>query len=313
MVKNLLSGAILFPFFTALLKFYFLEELLSTFETLALIVVGAFLGIIAGVFVRRSQRNLHNRIDLLTAKDTESNRIIDDFNEVVSSYKSEIENINEYLHNAIEENEKVKQILWESEERLSNAVTNAPIVLYILDDEHRFTFIQGNVLDSLGVKSGDIVGKLLSDVFPKSIGLQNGLEVVLKGGIFETEIKIRRTWLEARIIPQKNESGEIVGVVGVATDITDRKMAERQREKLIKELKQAISKIRILSGLVPICANCKKIRDDKGYWNQIEKYISEHSDAVFSHGICPDCAQKLYPELYNKKVTENAEVNDGNN
>ena len=53
-----------------------------------------------------------------------------------------------------------------------------------------------------------------------------------------------------------------------------------------------------ISGMLPICANCKKIRDDKGYWNQIEAYIGDHSEAEFSHGICPDCAKKLYPEFY---------------
>ena len=76
--------------------------------------------------------------------------------------------------------------------------------------------------------------------------------------------------------------------------------AEREREKLVSELKYALAKIKTLSGLLPICASCKKIRDDKGYWNQIEGYISEHSKAEFSHSICPDCAKTLYPEFYDK-------------
>ncbi|MDM8549091.1 response regulator [Desulfobacterales bacterium HSG2] len=69
-----------------------------------------------------------------------------------------------------------------------------------------------------------------------------------------------------------------------------------QRQK--KELKEAAHKIRTLSGLLPICANCKKIRDDNGYWEQIEVYIRDHSDANFSHSICPECIKKLYPEYY---------------
>ena len=67
-----------------------------------------------------------------------------------------------------------------------------------------------------------------------------------------------------------------------------------------KNLKEALSKVKLLRGLLPICASCKKIRDDKGYWNQIESYIKKHSMAEFSHGICPECAEKLYPEFYNK-------------
>jgi len=64
------------------------------------------------------------------------------------------------------------------------------------------------------------------------------------------------------------------------------------------ELQEALAKIKTLSGLLPICASCKKIRDDKGYWNRIETYISDHSEAEFSHSICPECTKKLYPELY---------------
>jgi len=60
----------------------------------------------------------------------------------------------------------------------------------------------------------------------------------------------------------------------------------------------ALNHIKQLQGMLPICSVCKKIRDDKGYWNHIESYISSHSEVEFSHGICPECAQKLYPELY---------------
>ncbi|MFH0727066.1 MAG: sensor with HAMP domain protein, partial [Pseudomonadota bacterium] len=69
------------------------------------------------------------------------------------------------------------------------------------------------------------------------------------------------------------------------------------REKMVGELKTALDNIKTLKGLLPICSSCKKIRDDKGYWNQIESYIETHSEAEFSHGICPECAKKLYPDL----------------
>jgi len=66
---------------------------------------------------------------------------------------------------------------------------------------------------------------------------------------------------------------------------------------LIYELRQALEKVKQLGGLLPICSHCKKIRDDKGYWNQVESYIRDHSDAKFSHGICPECAEKYYPDM----------------
>ena len=74
-------------------------------------------------------------------------------------------------------------------------------------------------------------------------------------------------------------------------------VAERERDRLIVELKEALAKIKTLQGLLPICSYCKKIRDDKGYWNQIERYIGERSDTQFSHGICPECAEKYYPDM----------------
>ena len=76
---------------------------------------------------------------------------------------------------------------------------------------------------------------------------------------------------------------------------------KRHRDALAlrnEELREALSKIKTLSGLLPICASCKKIRDDKGYWSQIEAYVSRHTDAEFSHSICPDCAKRLYPDFY---------------
>jgi len=85
--------------------------------------------------------------------------------------------------------------------------------------------------------------------------------------------------------------------IGIDRDITERKQIEEERERLIKELQDALADVKTLSGLVPICANCKQIRDDKGFWMQVESYIQERSQARFSHGICPDCMKKLYPEF----------------
>ncbi len=88
--------------------------------------------------------------------------------------------------------------------------------------------------------------------------------------------------------------GNMVQMVGFVKDITERKQAEEDRERLINELQKALDNIKTLKGLLPICAKCKKIRDDKGYWNQIEAYIERHSDALFSHGLCPECMENIY-------------------
>ena len=88
----------------------------------------------------------------------------------------------------------------------------------------------------------------------------------------------------------------------LTAELKKRKQAEKEKENLIQKLKQALSDIKTLKGIVPICSHCKKIRDDKGYWNILEAYIQEHSGAEFSHGICPECLEKLYgkEDWYNK-------------
>ena len=73
---------------------------------------------------------------------------------------------------------------------------------------------------------------------------------------------------------------------------------------MITELQSAIEHIKTLRGIIPICASCKKIRDDKGYWQQVEAYVSRHTEAQFSHGVCPDCMKKLYPEFCEDKETD---------
>ena len=95
-----------------------------------------------------------------------------------------------------------------------------------------------------------------------------------------------------------SSAGELAGRMASFIDITKRKEVEADREKLISKLQEALKKIKTLRGIIPICAACKKIRDDKGYWNQIESYIKDHSDADFSHGICPECVKKLYPDFH---------------
>ena len=86
----------------------------------------------------------------------------------------------------------------------------------------------------------------------------------------------------------------------LTAEIEEKKKIETEREALLADLQQAMEKVKALSGFLPICASCKKIRDEEGHWRQVEEYISTHSDAKFSHGMCPVCAEKIYPELTKK-------------
>ncbi|MBM3303431.1 MAG: hypothetical protein FJY85_26225, partial [Deltaproteobacteria bacterium] len=115
----------------------------------------------------------------------------------------------------------------------------------------------------------------------------------------EKEILKERNTLEERV---KQRTAELAAAnEQLRAEIAERMRAEQEKESLISELQQALAKVKKLSGLLPICASCKNIRDDRGYWQQIESYIRDHSEADFSHGICPECARKLYPELFTEK------------
>lgn len=93
------------------------------------------------------------------------------------------------------------------------------------------------------------------------------------------------TWINGRMVRLE-----------IATDITARKRAEQEREKLIDQLQEALNEIKTLQGILPVCSYCKKVRDDEGNWNKIEAYIQRRSEAKFSHGICPECASERFPD-----------------
>jgi hypothetical protein len=122
--------------------------------------------------------------------------------------------------------------------------------------------------------------------------------------IFDAETSIGQIRIENRRSgkPLTRQQRELLRLFALALGcLHTRKRIETEREKTIEDLQAAIARINTLHGLLPICCSCKKIRQDDGYWSQIEEYLQAHSDATFSHGICPECAQKLYPEVYERQ------------
>jgi len=108
-------------------------------------------------------------------------------------------------------------------------------------------------------------------------------------------------WFEAHISPIREVAGQPRMVVWIAFNITQFKNTLKEKDVLISELQKAGDEIKTLRGILPICCHCKKIRDDQGYWQQVESYVGEHSQAEFSHGICPDCVEKYYSQFHTEK------------
>ena len=150
-----------------------------------------------------------------------------------------------------------------------------------------------------------VIGRRIYDIFPQEEA-DKRMAVVRRAFatgetiVFDVRVPMAREpdrFFITSVRPLKGEDGRTASVVCISKDITERKQAEAERERGTAELQDALGQQRALSGLLPICANCKKIRDDQGYWTQIESYIRDHSEADFSHGVCPDCLGSLYPDV----------------
>ncbi len=212
---------------------------------------------------------------------------------------------------------KPYQLLWRSlklsEERLKERdrvqsyLDIAGVIFLVVGSDQKVILINRKGCEVLGYEEKEIIGKNWFDHFlPERIrGEVKGifLKIIADGtGHFEyVENPVLTKGGEERIIAWHNtvlrdESGKIIGSLSSGEDITERKRVEEEKERLIKELKEAIENVKILRGMLPICSSCKKIRSDKGYWTQIEAYIREHSDVEFTHSICPECIKKLYPD-----------------
>ena len=170
----------------------------------------------------------------------------------------------------------------------------------VLDAMDRVIDINSTAVRLLGINL-PAIGRKLADIFPALSDLMRrspGAEALTLSSPHETAatLEVSVTWLT-------NRSGRQTGKVLLLRDITERRLAEKEREKLIAELRDALANLKRLSGLLPICASCKKIRDDQGYWHQVENYMQDHAEVEFSHGICPECAAKLYPELHDTPGT----------
>jgi hypothetical protein len=119
-------------------------------------------------------------------------------------------------------------------------------------------------------------------------------------GAFALRSKGKETYTERDLRIAESIGDQIAGAIANSLLYDERRRILEEREHLISEIQKALVEVKTLRGILPICASCKKIRDDKGYWNQIEAYVRDHSEAEFSHGLCPDCFEKLYPEYGDK-------------
>jgi PAS domain S-box-containing protein len=194
--------------------------------------------------------------------------------------------------------------LRESELRFRILFEKANDGMMLADTEtKRFTLVNRQIQQMLGYSEAELLQLTVMDIHPaaelaavleqfarlarEEISLITNIPMRRKdGSVFYADISASPVCLNQRDC-----------LFGIFRDITARQQAEAERERLIAELRQAMAEIKTMSGLIPICSGCKKIRDDKGYWNQVESYLAKHTDAKFTHGLCPDCTKIYFPGL----------------
>jgi len=166
-----------------------------------------------------------------------------------------------------------------------------------LDSDFRFIYVNSTAERLLGESRAALQGKCVFDRFPELFGrdLESQFHAAAhNGGMaqFEHFFEPWQRWFELNVYPSRTG-----GLSVYFSDITQLKNAGRERERPVSKVEDTLTHVKALSGLLPICASCKKIRDAHGTWRQIEVYIQEHSSAQFTHSVCPDCVERLYPGL----------------
>ncbi len=207
---------------------------------------------------------------------------------------------------------KSKEDLKDAYIKLNTYIELLELVFVVIDRNQNIMLINQRGAEKLGYTKEELMGKNWFDVvIPKEEKekMKVLFESVIAGeseltGYFENKVLTKEgkerifAWHNTVL---KDASGKTLAAVSAGEDITDKMIYDENREKLIRELQQALEKIKTLKGLIPICSWCKKIRDDKGYWLQLESYLNKYTEAELTHGMCPECYEKMKKELDNYK------------
>ncbi|MFZ3048469.1 MAG: PAS domain S-box protein [Desulfatirhabdiaceae bacterium] len=205
-----------------------------------------------------------------------------------------------------------EEALRKSEFFMNKLLETIPVPVFYKDREGRYLGFNKAFETLFGKSRKQLIGKSVFDISPPELAKvyhAKDVELLEKPCVqmYDSQVRDAHGAMHDVIFHKASLTdthGAITGLIGAILDVTERKHAEEELqrysaelEKSNNELKDALANIKQLTGMLPICASCKQIRDDKGYWKSVESYISEHSEAVFSHGICPECEKKMYEDL----------------
>jgi PAS domain S-box-containing protein len=196
------------------------------------------------------------------------------------------------LREIAELRERNRQLVAEREAGYRVLLERASVLVWTTDTEFRCTSMAGGALKRLGLAPGEQVGVSVYEYFgsvdPNSPPIEAHHQAIL-GGSKSYEFTFAGVTAQCHVEPLYDEEGGIVGVIGVAIDVTDRAQAEAESARLMEDLHAALHERRPLGELVKICADCKRIRDDDGRWVSLERFLADRTKARFTHGLCSRC------------------------
>jgi PAS domain S-box-containing protein len=194
---------------------------------------------------------------------------------------------------------RTEAALRQSEERFRIALSNMPVVVFNQDRHLYYSWIYSSMPAWLGQ---EYVGHTDAEIFERReasrlAGVKRRVLRSGEGARDETEVRLlgKTHYLDVTLEPIRGRRRSVAGITGAYFDVTNLKNYALERERLAAQLQRALEDVKLLRGLVSICASCKRIFNEAGAWQQMESYIQSHSEMKFTHGLCPDCMQKLYP------------------
>jgi PAS domain S-box-containing protein len=207
----------------------------------------------------------------------------------------------------ITERKKAEKALQESERKYQDLYDNAPD-MFVSVDANKRTILEcnRNFVEVLGYKKEEVIGRSVFDIYTSESAehaKSTLFPLFLKtGSIKGEELQVLRKDgstldVSLNVSAIRDANGNIVQSRSILRDISKQKQMKEEREKLIRHLQDALKEIKALRGILPLCSFCKRVRDDQGYWEQVDVYILKHSLADISHSICPECAKEHYPHF----------------